>query len=42
MIKTEGAKSLFRGNGIFLIKVAPFCAFEFFFYEFYKSNLFGA
>jgi solute carrier family 25 phosphate transporter 23/24/25/41 len=40
MIKNEGLKSVFRGNGIFLIKLAPFSAFEFFFYEFYKNNLF--
>ena len=37
----EGPKSLFRGNGINLLIQAPFSAFEFYFYELYKNNLFG-
>lgn len=38
----EGPKNLFRGNGINLMIQAPFSAFEFYFYEFYKNNLFEA
>lgn len=36
----EGFKSLFKGNGVNLLVQAPFTSFEFFFYEFYKNNLF--
>lgn len=30
----------FKGNGLTVIKIAPFSAFEFYFYEVFKSNLF--
>ena len=36
----EGYKSLLKGNGVNLLVQAPFTSFEFFFYEFYKNNLF--
>ena len=40
MFKTEGVRGFFKGNGLTVLKIAPFSAFEFFFYEVYKSNLF--
>ena len=30
----------FKGNGLTILKIAPFSAIEFYFYEVYKSNLF--
>ena len=30
----------FKGNGVNVVRIAPFSAFEFFFYEFYKNTLF--
>ena len=36
----EGYRSLFKGNGVNLLVQAPFTSLEFFFYEFYKNNLF--
>ena len=30
-----------KGNGITCIKIIPFSAFEFYFYEVYKNNLFS-
>jgi len=42
MIKLEGPRSVFKGNGILVAMMAPYQAFEFFFYEFYKNNLFQA
>ena len=30
----------FKGNGATVAKVAPFSAFEFYFYEIFKSNLY--
>ena len=41
MIISEGPKSMFRGNGINVMIQAPFSAFEFYFYEVYKNNLFA-
>ena len=36
----EGYKGFFKGNGATVAKVAPFSAFEFYFYEIFKSNLY--
>lgn len=33
---------MWKGNGVNLMVQAPFTALEFYFYEFYKNNLFGA
>lgn len=41
MWKHEGIKGFFKGNGTNIIRVAPFSAFEFFFYEFYKNFFFA-
>ena len=41
MWRHEGFYGFFKGNGINVIRIAPFSAFEFFFYEFYKANLFA-
>ena len=41
MWKVEGFYGFFKGNGVNVVRVAPFSAFEFFFYEFYKQNIFG-
>lgn len=30
-----------KGNGVNVVRIAPFSAFEFFFYDFYKMHLFG-
>ena len=40
MWRQEGILSFFKGNGINCVRIAPFSAFEFFFYEFYKNNLY--
>lgn len=32
---------LLKGNGINVIRIAPFSAFEFFFYDLYKNVMFG-
>jgi solute carrier family 25 (mitochondrial phosphate transporter), member 23/24/25/41 len=40
MWKEEGLKGFFKGNGTNIVRIAPFSAFEFFFYEFYKHHLF--
>lgn len=36
MIKTEGYSSMFKGNGVNCLRIAPFQAIEFYFYEIYK------
>ena len=36
----EGTLGFFKGNGLTVLKIAPFSAIEFYFYEVYKSNLF--
>lgn len=41
MWKHEGLRGFFKGNGTNMIRVAPFSAFEFFFYEFYKKFFFS-
>lgn len=40
MYRTEGVKGLFRGNLVNCCGGVPFNAFEFFFYELFKNNLF--
>lgn len=41
MWRNEGFYGLLKGNGVNVIRIAPFSAFEFFFYDLYKSHLFG-
>ena len=40
MWKIEGIYGFFKGNGVNVVRIAPFSAFEMFFYEYYKTNLF--
>ena len=40
MWATEGFKGLFKGNGMTVLKIAPFSAFEFYFYELYRHKLY--
>ena len=40
MWKEEGIYGFFKGNGVNVVRIAPFSAFEFFFYDFYRTNLF--
>ena len=40
MHKTEGVRGFFKGNGATVAKIAPFSAFEFYFYEIFKNNLY--
>ncbi len=40
MYKTEGVVGLFKGNGITCLKIVPFSALEFYFYEVFKNNLY--
>ena len=40
MAKTEGMLGFFKGNGMTVLKITPFSAAEFYFYEVYKSNLY--
>ena len=40
MLKMEGNMSLFKGNGMSVLKITPFSAAEFYFYEVYKNNLY--
>ena len=41
MYKTEGVRGLWKSNVLNCALAAPFSAFEFFFYEFYKTVLFA-
>ena len=41
MWQKEGVYGFFKGNGVNVVRIAPFSAFEFFFYEVYKANLFA-
>ena len=41
MYRKEGVLSFFKGNGVNVVRIAPFSGFEFFFYEFYKGHIFG-
>ena len=38
--KIEGARGYFKGNGANIIKIVPFTAFEFYFYEVFKTGIF--
>lgn len=40
MYTSEGIPGFFKGNGATILKIAPFSAFEFYFYEIFKNNLF--
>ena len=40
MYKEEGFKGYFKGNGTNIVRIAPFSAFEFYFYELYKHTFF--
>jgi hypothetical protein len=33
-------RGFFKGNGATILKIAPFSAFEFYFYEIFKTSLF--
>ena len=39
MWRTEGMMGFFKGNGVAVLKNAPFSALEFYFYELFKNNL---
>jgi solute carrier family 25 phosphate transporter 23/24/25/41 len=41
MWQREGLYGLMKGNGINVVRIAPFSAFEFFFYSLYKRKIFG-
>lgn len=40
MWRNEGVYGFFKGNGVNVARIAPFSAFEFFFYDVYKRQLF--
>ena len=40
MWRVEGLYGFFKGNGVNIARIAPFSAFEFFFYDLYKRQLF--
>lgn len=40
MWRNEGLYGFFKGNGVNVARIAPFSAFEFFFYDLYKRQLF--
>jgi len=41
MWRHEGLYGFFKGNGVNVMRIAPFSAFEMFFYEVYKRNVFS-
>ena len=41
MTQKEGMYGLLKGNGVNVVRIAPFSAFEFFFYDLYKNFIFG-
>ena len=41
MWRNEGVYGFFKGNGVNIVRIAPFSAFEFYFYEVYKNTFFG-
>jgi hypothetical protein len=40
MYTTEGMLGFFKGNGLTVLKIAPFSAIEFYGYEVFKSNIY--
>jgi solute carrier family 25 phosphate transporter 23/24/25/41 len=40
MYTNEGMLGLFKGNGATILKIAPFSAAEFYFYELFKNKLY--
>lgn len=40
MWQKEGVKGFFKGNWVNIVKIGPFSALEFYFYEVYKHTLF--
>lgn len=40
MYATEGMIGFFKGNGLTVLKIAPFSAIEFYGYEVFKSRLY--
>lgn len=40
MAATEGFRGFFKGNGATMYKIAPFSAFEFYFYALFKNRLY--
>ena len=38
--KIEGLRGYFKGNGANIIKIVPFTALEFYFYEVFKTTIF--
>lgn len=40
MWRNEGFYGFLKGNGVNVVRIAPFSAFEFYFYELYKGKLF--
>lgn len=41
MWRNEGFYGFLKGNGVNVIRIAPFSAFEFYFYELYKQRFFS-
>lgn len=41
MWQKEGFYGLLKGNGVNVLRIAPFSALEFFFYDLYKTFIFG-
>jgi solute carrier family 25 (mitochondrial phosphate transporter), member 23/24/25/41 len=41
MWQAEGLRGFFKGNSVNVIRIAPFTACQFFFYDLYKTNFFG-
>ena len=40
MYRMEGMAGFFKGNGMTVLKITPFSAAEFYFYEVFKNNLY--
>ena len=40
MAKIEGMRGFFKGNGASVVKIAPFSALEFYFYDLFKNQLY--
>lgn len=41
MWRNEGWRGFFKGNGVNIVKIAPFSALEFYFYELFKHTLYS-